>query len=151
MTLSIDNCDGAGPREYSRALDPDRPPRVIRRLNKPSELRFSLLANTPDFIVPNAGARVRLGRLNGNDVFTGYLAGPPAYEYLGWRENGACYRYDIIAIGDEFLLDRKALPDRPPFVNRSAGITATGKNAGRNTRPRSACELGPRTEFLEEN
>lgn len=121
MTLSIDNGDGAGPREYSRAIDPDRPPRVIRRLNKPAELRFSLLANTPDFIVPNAGARVCLGRLNGNDVFTGYLAAPPGYEYLGWRENGACYRYDIVAIGDEFLLDRKALPDRPPFVNRSAG------------------------------
>ena len=121
MTLSIDNADGRGPRDYSAAIDMSHPPRVLRRLNKPAELRFSLLANSPDFIVPVAGARVRLGRLNGSDVFTGYLADAPAYEYLGWGENGAIFRYDISAIGDEFLLDRKTLPDRPPFVDRSAG------------------------------
>ena len=121
MTLSIDNLDGLGAREYSAAIDMSRPPRVLRRLNKPAELRFSLVANSPDFIVPAAGARVRLGRLNGSDVFTGYLAAAPAFEYLGWGENGALFRYDVTSVGDEFLLDRKALPDRPPFVERSAG------------------------------
>jgi hypothetical protein len=121
MTLSIDNSDGLGPREYSAAIDMSRPPRVLRRLNKPAELRFSLVANSPDFIVPVAGARVRMGRLNGSDVFTGYLATAPTFEYLGWGENGAVFRYDVSAVGDEFLLDRKSLPDRPPFVERSAG------------------------------
>ena len=31
------------------------------------------------------------------------------------------YRYDLIAESDEVLLDQKALPNRAPFVERSAG------------------------------
>ncbi len=34
------------------------------------ELRFSLVSSGPDFAVPVAGARVMLGRSNGQDVFT---------------------------------------------------------------------------------
>jgi len=67
------------------------------------------------------GARVTLGKANGSDVFTGYVTGTPQYEYLGWGEQGPVYRYNVVAQSDEVLLDQKALPNRSPFVARSAG------------------------------
>ena len=121
MKLLIDNFDGLGAINYTAALDGSRLPHVIRKINQPSELRFSLVADSPEFVVPAVGARVTLGRTNGQDVFTGYLAASPVFEYLGWGERGPAYRYNLIATSDEALLDRKRLPDRPPFVERSAG------------------------------
>jgi len=121
MNLNIDNFDGRGPRDYSPAIDSLQPPRVIRKLNQPFELRFSLVSDDPQFVVPVNGARVTLGRTNGQDVFTGYLVQAPAFEYLGWGERGPTYRYQLVARSDEAVLDRKRLHDRPPFVARSAG------------------------------
>src|SRR6185312_12632790 len=91
-----------------------------RKLNKPSELRFSLLLG-PDLVVPRRGSRVLLGRTNGQDVFTGYITADPEYEFLGWGQAGPLYRFKIIAASDESLLDQKRLPSRAPFVARSAG------------------------------
>ena len=62
-----------------------------------------------------------LGKTNGSDVFTGYVVAAPEYEYLGWGEQGPVYRYNVVAQSDEILLDQKALPNRSPFVVRSAG------------------------------
>jgi hypothetical protein len=121
MKLRIDNLDGSGPRDYTSSIDGSRSPQVIRKLNQPSELRFSLVADSPNFVVPLTGARVTLGLTNGQDVFTGYLMHAPAFEYLGWGERGPMYRYDLVAQSDEGLLDEKRLPDRCPFVDRSAG------------------------------
>ncbi len=121
MKLTIDNHDGLGPCDYTPSIDAARAPQVVRRLNKPAELRVSLVALSPDFIVPASGARVTLGRSNGSDVFTGYITRPPDYELLGWGERGPMYRYNVVAQSDEFLLDRKTIPSRPPFVARSAG------------------------------
>lgn len=121
MKLQIDNLDGFGPRDYTPAIDGSRLPQVIRKLNKPAELRVSLVANSASFVVPAVGARVTLGRTNGQDVFTGYLMQAPAFEYLGWGEQDPVYRYNLIAQSDEALLNEKRLPDRCPFVERSAG------------------------------
>jgi len=121
MKLQIDNLDGQGPRDYSAAIDAANPPQVVRIRNKPAELRVSLVANDPGFIVPASGSRITVGRTNGQDVFTGYLTQAPVFEYLGWGANGPVYRYDLVAYSDEVLLDQKRLPDRSPFVDRSAG------------------------------
>ena len=121
MKLTIDNLLGAGPVDYSSALDGTVAPQVVRRINQPAELNCSLLAGAAGFAVPVAGARVILTKANGNFVFTGYLTQAPQFEYLGFGEAGAVYRYDLIAESDEVLLDRKALPNRAPFVERSAG------------------------------
>ena len=121
MNLQIDNLDGTGLHDYTAAIDVTHLPKLVRKLNQPAELRFSLLANTPDFVVPSDGARVLLGKTNGQDVFTGYVMGAPAYEYLGWGEQGPVYRYTLLAKGDEAWLDEKRLPDLCPFVDRSAG------------------------------
>ncbi|HWY20884.1 MAG TPA: hypothetical protein VNX26_06650 [Candidatus Acidoferrum sp.] len=121
MKLTIDNLQGQGPQDYTGALDGTRPPKVERKLNQSAELQFSLLANAPGFAIPVAGARVTLGKTNGSDVFTGYVTSAPQYEYLGWGEQGPVYRYNVVAQSDEVLLNQKALPNRSPFVDRSAG------------------------------
>ncbi len=121
MKLQIDNLDGHGPQDYTQLIDSARLPQVVRRLNKPSVLKVALLSNGPNFVVPVSGARLTLGRTNGQDVFSGYLLSAPSYEYLGWSEHGPVYRYNLVAQSDEVALDRKRLPDRVPFVGRSAG------------------------------
>jgi hypothetical protein len=121
MKLTIDNLQGLGPQDYTAALDGTKLPKVERKLNQPAELQFSLVANVPGFVVPVIGARVALGKTNGSDVFTGYVIATPQYEYLGWGEQGPVYRYNVAAQSDEVLLDQKALPNRSPFVDRSAG------------------------------
>lgn len=121
MKLMIDNLQGQGAQDYTAQLDGTKLPRVERKLNQPAELQFSLVANGPGFVIPLLGARVTLGKTNGSDVFTGYVIATPQYEYLGWGEQGPVYRYNVAAQSDEILLDRKALPNRSPFVDRSAG------------------------------
>ena len=121
MLLTIDNLDGLGARDYTSALDADSVVEIERRLNQPSELRAALIANTPQFVVPLGGARVVVSRADGSKLFTGYLSEAPVYEYLGWGERGPAYRYQLRALSDELLLDRKQLPARSTFVARPAG------------------------------
>ncbi|MGC2198134.1 MAG: hypothetical protein WA628_25915, partial [Terriglobales bacterium] len=121
MKLTIDNLDGRGPWDYTAYIDSAQTPHLVRRLNKPSELRFSLVASAPDFVVPANGARVMLGQLNGQDLFTGYVIAAPRFEYLGWGGQGPVYRYRMVARSDEVLLDRKTIRRRFPFGARSAG------------------------------
>jgi hypothetical protein len=121
MKLTIDNLQGQGAQDYTGAVDWTKPPKVERKGNQPAELQFSLVANSPGFVIPAVGARVALGKTNGSDVFTGYVVAAPEYEYLGWGEQGPVYRYNLAAQSDEILLDQKALPNRSPFVVRSAG------------------------------
>ncbi|MGB8733859.1 MAG: hypothetical protein WCC99_21590, partial [Candidatus Sulfotelmatobacter sp.] len=83
MKLTIDNLQGQGPQDYTASLDGSKLPKVERKLNQPAELQFSLLANSPGFVIPAMGARVTLGKTNGSDVFTGYVIAAPQYEYLG--------------------------------------------------------------------
>ncbi|HEY7615582.1 MAG TPA: hypothetical protein VH744_02170, partial [Terriglobales bacterium] len=121
MKLEIDNFDGAGVRDYTSAVEASSPARVVRRLNQAAELRFTLVADGAEFVVPANGARVRLERGAGDAVFSGYVTEPPEFEYLGWGEKGPAYRYHVVAHSDEVVLDHKRAPDLPPFVARSAG------------------------------
>ncbi len=121
MNLTIDNLDGLGPLDYSLAIDETSSPQLVRKLNQPAELRISLVANLPTFIVPALGARLILARADGQKVFTGYVTRTPDYEALGWGEQGPAYRYLITAQSDECLLDEKRLPVRCPFINRTGG------------------------------
>ncbi len=121
MKLQIDNFDGTGARDYSSAIDSTKLPRVVRKLNQSSQLRASLVADLPSFVVPSNGGRLTLAKINGKIVFTGFLTGAPSFEYLGWGQSGPVYRYNLIAVSDEMTLDRKRLPYRAPFVARSAG------------------------------
>jgi hypothetical protein len=121
MKLTIDSLQGQGAVDYTGTLDGSVAPRVERKINQPSVLRCSLLGNTPGFVVPATGARVILVKANGGFVFTGYLTQSSQFEYLGFGEQGAIYRFNLVAESDEVLLDQKVLPNRAPFVARSAG------------------------------
>jgi hypothetical protein len=121
MNLTIDNLQGAGPVDYTAALDGTIAPRVVRKMNAPAQMRCSLVANGTSFVTPVIGARVVLVKSDGSFLFTGYLTQAPQMEYVGWGEGAAVYRYDLVAESDEVLLDQKALPNRAPYVERTAG------------------------------
>ena len=121
MKLLIDNFDGLGAQDYTAFVALDKSPTVLRKLNSPAELRFGLGAEDGNLVVPAIGGRVTLTLNNGNDLFTGYVVQTPAYQYLGWADRGSVYRYGIVALSDVMLMDQKAPPPHPPFVDRNAG------------------------------
>jgi hypothetical protein len=121
MKLTIDNLQGAGAVDYTSAVDATVAPRVVRRINLPSELRLWVVANSSAFVTPVIGARIVLNKSDGSCWFSGYLTQAPAFQNLGWGEQVAVYRYELGAASDEVLLDQKALPNRAPFVARTAG------------------------------
>jgi hypothetical protein len=121
MKIIIDNFDGLGPRDYTGSLEAGENISIHRALNRPVEAHATLLSSVPQFVVPAAGARVQLVGQNGSKLFTGYVCDPPAYEYLGWTMCGPGYRYKLVALSDEFLLDRKTVPARAPMAGRTAG------------------------------
>lgn len=121
MKITIDNLQGLGPQDYTQALDGTVAPGIVRRINQPAQFKCKLLGNAAGFVIPVAGARVTIAKANGIFLFTGYLSETPQFEYLGFGEQGAVYRYEVIAESDEFLLDQKALPTRARFVARTAG------------------------------
>ena len=121
MKLKIDNFDGVGVRDCTSTVDASRLPALKRRLNQPSELRFSLVPAGAGFVVPVSGARVIVTRESDQALFTGYVVDAPVLEPMGWGQNGAVYRYNLVALSDETILDRKRLPDRMAFIARGAG------------------------------
>jgi len=121
MKLLIDNLEGLGPQDYTAFVDAGKNPTLVRKLNSPAELKFGLVAGEDNMVVPVIEARVTLTLSNGNDLFTGYVVDAPTYQYLGWEDRGLVYRYEIVALSDVMLMDQKAPPPHPPFVDRSAG------------------------------
>jgi hypothetical protein len=121
MKITIDNLMGQGAVEYTGALDGTVAPRVERRINQPALFTCSLLGQPAGFVLPVSGARITVTKASGEFLFSGYLTQAPQCEYLGWGEQGAVYRYNVVAESEEVLLDQKALPNRAPFVARTAG------------------------------
>src|SRR5436309_1094318 len=121
MILTIDSLDGAGARDYTRFLDAESPTRITRKLNEPAQLIAFLVAEATQMIVPAVAGRVVIARADGHKLFTGYLSAAPEFEYLGWTQSGAAYRYTLQALSDEFILDRKVLPRRAAMIARTAG------------------------------
>jgi len=121
MKLTIDNLRGQGPVDYTAAVDLETTPRIVRRINAPSELAIALLAGASAFVVPAVSGRIVMTRADGSVIFTGYLTAGAEQEYLGVGQHGPVVRYHVTAQSDEALLDAKALPDRAPFAGRTAG------------------------------
>jgi hypothetical protein len=121
MKLLIDNLDGLGPQDYTAFVDAGKNPTLVRKLNSPAELKFGLVGGAGSLAVPVIGGRITLTLSNGNDLFTGYIVQTPTYQYQGWADRGLVYRYEVDALSDVMLMDQKASPPHPPFVERSAG------------------------------
>jgi len=121
MKLLIDNLDGLGAQDYTAFVDSGKNPSLVRKLNNPAELKFGLVAEAGSLAAPVIGGRVTLTLNNGNDLFAGYIVQAPTYQYLGWADRGLTYRYEVDALSDVMLMDQKAPPPHPPFVDRNAG------------------------------
>ena len=125
MKLLIDNLDGLGPLDYTAFVASDKSlnivPRILRKLNSAAKFVFVLVAATENFTAPVIGGRITLTLSSGNNLFTGYIVETPASQCLGWADRGFVYRYEIVALSDVMLMDRKAPPPHPPFVDRDAG------------------------------
>jgi hypothetical protein len=123
MRFLIDNFDGLGAQDYTAFVDLSKglSPQLVRKLNSPTELKFGLVSALESPAVPVIGGRVMLTLNSGNNLFTGYVVETPAYQYLGWAGRGLVYRYEIAALSDVMLMDQKAPPAHPPFVDRNAG------------------------------
>jgi hypothetical protein len=119
MKLLIDNLDGLGARDYTAQMRVSNVPRVARKLNLPAELKVSLVSG--GLPTPVIRARVTLVLSNGKNLFTGYIVQAPPFQYEGLNDHGAVYGFEIDALSDVSLLDEKAPPPHPPFVDRSAG------------------------------
>ena len=59
MHFLIDNTD------YTSAVDAERPPRIVRTLNRPSTLECAVILAPSGPVVPAGGARVLLERADG--------------------------------------------------------------------------------------
>ncbi len=122
MKLLIDNLDGSGAQDYTASVDAGVKPVLTRKLNRVTEFKFGLVAAVGiPITVPILGARVMLTLSNGNNLFTGYVAQTPAFQYAGCGDRGAVYSYAVVALSDMMLMDQKAPPPHPPFVDRNAG------------------------------
>jgi len=125
MKLTIDNLQGLGAVDYTAALDLTMAGTIERKINQPAVIKFALVPRASGLTAPVLGARVVVAKSNGNFLFTGYLTQAPELEHLGLGEQGAFYRYNVVAESDEVLLDQKALPNRAAFVERTAGAALT--------------------------
>jgi hypothetical protein len=121
MKLLIDNLDGLGLQDYTAFVGMNPSPAIRRRLNRPSEMKFGLSLSEALPAIPALGGRVVLVLAGGSDLFTGYIFQTPTLVYVGLGDHGAIYQCDINALSDAMLLDQKAPPSHPPFINRSAG------------------------------
>ena len=121
MRLLIDNLDGLGALDYTAFVDTSKNPSLVRKLNSPAELKIGLVGGLGGLAVPAIGGRVTLTLSNGGDLFTGYIVQTPTYQYQGRSDHGLTYRYEVDALSDAMLMDQKAPPAHPPFVDRSAG------------------------------
>jgi hypothetical protein len=118
-TLTIDSLTGLGPVDYTTALAADLPLKITRTLNKPTIL--SALLELGTLPLPARRGRIVVTSANGTLLFTGYLAVEPVALYAGVATIGPVYRYEISAIGDEWLLDKQPLPLYRPVLATPVG------------------------------
>lgn len=120
MRLTIDNFDGQGARDYTPWLEGGSL-KITRSLNADERMECTLACESGTMTPPSLGGRVNVVRADDHKLFTGYLSAQPQVDHLGWHQAAASHRLRLIAEGDAALLERKRLPQRPPFLQRTAG------------------------------
>ena len=102
---------------------------IIEQINIPAQMTFSLTPTGYQFAVPPQRAYVTLTSTNtGRSLFTGFISAAPVCTYLakaGIVTGGQLFQYDITATSDEYLLNVKAVPFIPAYVNQTQGDILT--------------------------
>lgn len=106
MRITIDNLDGAGPRDYTPSIAPEGPITIQRTLNAPTRCTAELVVGVDGLPLPARLGRVVVNADDATTLFTGYLATEPVRIYAGDSSLGAIYRARVSAVSDEWLLDR---------------------------------------------
>ncbi len=106
MRITIDNLDGAGPRDYTAAVAPEGPITIQRTLNAPTRCTAEVVVDLDGLPLPARLGRAVVDAEDGTVLFTGYLATEPVRIYAGDSSSGAMYRARLTAVSDEWLLDR---------------------------------------------
>lgn len=120
LKLTIDNLDGNGALDYSRAISGERPVTIERQLNQPSTCYFALLVSAAGLAAPSRNGRVIVTDNAGIVLFTGYIASEPGGIVIGAGTTGAVVETMVSAVSDEILLDRQSVPQ----TRGTAGVTA---------------------------
>ena len=126
---------GNATQDYTRYLDP-KSLNIQEQVTVPSQMTFSLTGYSSQFQVPPQRAYVQLLSSNfQKSVFTGFVSAEPQRVFLDklavarfsqlGTENiipgGQLLQYNFTCTSDEYLLNCKAVPFVPAFVNRSQG------------------------------
>jgi hypothetical protein len=105
---------------------------ITESINIPSQLTFSMQPIGWKFVVPPQRAYVRLySTVTQKSLFTGFIASAPVLTYLARSsaappvQGGQLFQYDIICTSDEYLLNIKAIPFIPAYVNQTQGQILT--------------------------
>ncbi len=109
MRITIDNLDGAGPRDYTDAVSANAKGgsslTVQRGLNVPSRCTVEILLGAEGLPVPVRRGRVVVTSESGTTLFTGTIATEPVREYVSETTEGITYCARVTAVSDEWLLD----------------------------------------------
>ena len=113
--------------DYTRYVDWDTV-KIDEAINLPTTCNFSIHPIDKLFVVPVLRAYVNFySTVSKTSLYTGFVASEPVRSYKGRSASVPTYaqgqqlQYDIICTSDEYLLQCKAVPFIPAFVNRSQG------------------------------
>ncbi|MDE2100630.1 MAG: hypothetical protein KGL39_25525 [Patescibacteria group bacterium] len=115
--------------DYSKYVDFKRV-KISESINIPSTMTMPITITQGGVAIPPLRAYVKLySTIFDRNVFTGFISSPPVRKYLG-RANPATVpaealsqmiEYQFMCTSDEHLLNIKAIPFIPQYVNRTQG------------------------------
>lgn len=125
MKVTVDNQDGKGPIDYSRAVCADQATEkafvITRGLNQPTLAQLLLDCASHGLAIPVTNASVVITSDNGTFLFTGYLPSAAEPVFAGYSSTGPQYRAVVNALSEDWLLNREALPQTAPLLGQTAG------------------------------
>ncbi len=120
MKLTIDNLDGLGAVDYSRAVWSEGRLQIERTLNAPSRCTWQLVLTGTSLAIPERRGRVIVTSDAGAPLFTGYIATAPERAVAGESTGCIVYRVAVSALSDDWLLDRQKLAGAADGLSQTA-------------------------------
>ena len=109
MNLTIDNLDGLGAINYTKAIWSEGRLEIARSFNSPSRCTWQLVLTGTTLALPQRRGRVVVTSAAGLPLFTGYVATAPEKVVAGGWLGNVLYRVAVSALSDDWLLDRQEL------------------------------------------
>lgn len=108
--------------DYTSAFDGAQPLTIERKLNEPSQCRLGLaLQPNSGLPVPARGALIEIAGDDGTVYFTGAIVVSPSPKYAGLAQEGPLYKWEVVALSDEVLLDEMPMPPCAGIAGETVG------------------------------